>query len=106
MDIGELDEGFSVAALAGKLANIRDDISDEFLQRRSIATFKKIVTGDRIKAEFKGENPFEFAPYAKLLFSANDIPRTKDKTGAVLRRMVIIPFNAVFSKDDPDYAIN
>ena len=103
MDIGELDEGVSVAALAGKLANIGDDISDEFLQRRSIATFKKIVTGDRIKAEFKGENPFEFAPYAKLLFSANDIPRTKDKTGAVLRRMVIIPFNAVFSKDDPDY---
>ena len=103
LDIGELDERFSVAGLAGKLANIGDDISDEFLQGRSIATFKKIVTGDRIKAEFKGENPFEFAPYVKLLFSANDIPRTKDKTGAVLRRMVIIPFNAVFSKNDPDY---
>ena len=103
LDIGELDERFSVAGLAGKLANIGDDISDEFLQGRSIATFKKIVTGDRIKAEFKGENPFEFAPYVKLLFSANDIPRTKDKTGAVLRRMVIIPFNAIFSKDDPDY---
>lgn len=27
----------------------------------------------------------------------------KDKTGAVLRRLVIIPFNATFSKDDPDY---
>lgn len=26
-----------------------------------------------------------------------------DKTGAVLRRLVIIPFNATFSKDDPDY---
>lgn len=103
LDIGELDERFSVAGITGKLANIGDDISDEFLQGRSIARFKKIVTGERIKAEFKGENPFEFAPYAKFLFSANDIPRTKDKTGAVLRRMVIIPFNAVFSKDDPDY---
>jgi putative DNA primase/helicase len=27
----------------------------------------------------------------------------RDKTGAVLRRMVIIPFNATFSKSDPDY---
>lgn len=103
LDIADLTERFSVAGIAGKLANIGDDISDEFLQGRSIAIFKKIVTGDRIKAEFKGENPFEFSPYAKLLFSANDIPRTKDKTGAVLRRMVIIPFNAVFSKSDPDY---
>ena len=41
--------------------------------------------------------------------SANDIPRMKDKTGAVLRRLVIIPFNARFTKYlpsgeiDPDY---
>ena len=103
LDLSELDERFSIAGLAGKLANIGDDISDEFLQGRSIAIFKKIVTGDRIKAEYKGENPFQFSPYVKLLFSANDIPRTKDRTGAVLRRMVIIPFNATFSKDDPDY---
>lgn len=27
----------------------------------------------------------------------------KDKTGAVLRRLAIIPFNATFSKNDPDY---
>ena len=33
-----------------------------------------------------------------MLFSANDIPRMKDKTGAVLRRLTIIPFNARFSK--------
>ena len=103
LDISELEERFSVAGIAGKLANIGDDISDEFLQGRAVATFKKMVTGDRIKAELKGENPFMFKPYVKLLFSANTIPRTKDRTGAVLRRMVIIPFNATFSKDDPDY---
>lgn len=32
-------------------------------------------------------------------FSANQIPRIKDKTGAVQRRLVIIPFDANFSKD-------
>lgn len=103
LDLAELDERFSVAMLYGKLANIGDDISDSFLQGNSVANFKKVVTGDSLKAEFKGETPFFFRPYVKLLFSANEIPRIKDKTGAVLRRFVIIPFNATFSKKDKDY---
>ena len=89
--------------LFGKLANIGDDIGDEFMQGSAVSIFKKIVTGNRIKAEQKGRDPFEFNPYVKLLFSANDMPRMRDKTGAVLRRLVMIPFNATFSKDDPDY---
>ena len=56
-----------------------------------------------VKAEHKGQDPFFYKPTVKLIFSANQIPRMKDRTGAVLRRMVIIPFNATFSKDDPDY---
>lgn len=103
LDLAELDERFSVAEMSGRLANIGDDISDEFMQGRSIATFKKIVSGNSVKAEYKGQDVFFFSPYVKLLFSANNIPRTKDKTGAVLRRLVIIPFNAVFSESDEDY---
>ena len=104
LDLGELDERFSVATLAGRLANIGDDISDEFLKGKSVAMFKKIVSGNEIKAEIKNDpNIFFIRPYVKLLLSANTIPRMKDKTGAVLRRLVIVPFNAKFSKDDPDY---
>ena len=104
LDLAELDERFSVATMGGRLANIGDDISDDFMQGKSVAMFKKIVSGNEIKAEIKNDpNIFFIRPYVKLLFSANDIPRMKDKTGAVLRRLVIVPFNAKFSKDDPDY---
>lgn len=103
LDLRELGDRFSTAMIFGKCANIGDDIGDEFLQGNSVAIFKKIVTGNRIKAELKGMNPFEFFPYVKLLFSANDMPRMRDKTGAVLRRLVMIPFNATFSRDDADY---
>lgn len=103
LDLKELGDRFSTSMMFGKLANIGDDIGDDFLQGSQVATFKKVVTGNRIKAERKGQDPFEFNPFIKLLFSANDIPRMKDKTGAVLRRLVIIPFNASFSKDDHDY---
>ena len=109
LDLKELGDRFKTAEMFGKLANIGDDIGDGFLHGSQVATFKKVVTGNRIKAERKGQDPFEFNPYVKLLFSANDIPRMKDKTGAVLRRLVIIPFNARFTKYlpsgeiDPDY---
>lgn len=110
LDLKELGDRFSTSMMFGKLANIGDDIGDDFLQGSQVSIFKKVVTGNRIKAERKGQDPFEFNPYVKLLFSANDIPRMKDKTGAVLRRLVIIPFNARFSKylsdgvtPDPEY---
>ena len=103
LDLGELDERFSTAMMSGKLANIGDDISDEFMHGKSISLFKKIVSGNAIKAEYKGQDAFMYKPYVKLLFSANEIPRTKDKTGAVLRRLVIIPFNAKFDKSSKDY---
>lgn len=101
LDLKELGDRFKTAELFGKLANIGDDIGDEFIANASI--FRKLVTGDRVSAERKGRDPFEFNNYSKFLFSANNIPRIKDKTGAVQRRLVIIPFDATFSPDSPDF---
>lgn len=101
LDLNELGDRFKTAELFGKLANIGDDIGDDFIQNPAV--FKKLASGDRLNAEHKGQDPFDFNSYAKLLFSANNIPRIKDKSGAVISRLVIIPFNATFTKDDPDY---
>lgn len=100
LDLGELGDRFKTAELFGKLANLGDDIGDEFIANPAI--FKKLVTGDRVSVERKGKDPFEFNNYAKFLFSANNIPRIKDKTGAVQCRLIIIPFNATFSEYLPD----
>ena len=101
LDLKELDQKFQNTALFGKLANLGDDISDEFIANTSI--FKKFVTGERVQVQNKGEKPFEFNNYAKFIFSANNIPRIKDKTGAVLRRLLIVPFNANFTRNDSDH---
>lgn len=104
LDLKELGDRFKTAELFGKLANIGDDIGDEFIANASI--FRKLVTGERVSVERKGADPFEFNNYAKFLFSANEIPRIKDKTGAVQRRLAIVPFDAKFTPDDPDYDPN
>jgi putative DNA primase/helicase len=103
LDLKKLGDRFSTVMLFGKLANIGDDISDEFIMDASI--FKKIVTGETIDAEQKGQPKFEFEPYTKLFFSANNIPRMGKgrDSAAILRRLVIIPFDAKFSADDPDF---
>lgn len=104
LDIEELGDRFNSVMLAGKLANIGDDISDEFLQGREVSIFKKVVSGNAIKAENKGQDVFFFRPYTKLLFSANEIPRFRNKGfEAIKRRLIIIPFNATFSPNDPDF---
>ena len=103
LDLKNLSGRFDKVTMFGKLANIGDDISDEFVVDTSF--FKKVVTGNRIEAEHKGQPVFTFAPYVKLYFSANNIPRMGKGRDwdAIKRRMVIIPFNAKFSPEDPDY---
>lgn len=101
LDLKELGDRFKTAELFGKLANVGDDIGDEFIANASV--FKKLVTGERVSVERKGQDPFEFNNYSKFLFSANSIPRMRDKTGAVQRRLTIIPFEAKFTKDDEDF---
>jgi putative DNA primase/helicase len=97
----ELGHRFKTAEIFGKLANIGDDIDSEYIQ--SNAVFKKLVTGETVNAERKGKDPFEFNNYGKLIFSANEMPRINDRTDGLISRLIIIPFNAKFTAQDPDF---
>lgn len=103
LDLKKLGDRFSTVMMFGKLANIGDDISNEFVT--DTAVFKKIVTGETIDAEQKGQPKFDFKPFCKLLFSANSIPRMGkgSDSQAIMRRLVIVPFNAKFKSDDPNF---
>jgi P4 family phage/plasmid primase-like protien len=92
----DLEENrFKVAQLYGKLANVFADLDARGLQSSSM--FKTLTTGDPIDAERKHCDPFRFRSYAKLLFSANRIPPSRDRTHAFYRRWLIIPFTRTFN---------
>lgn len=101
ISLEELGQRFKTAELYGKLANIGDDISSRYMEDNAI--FKKLVTGETVNAERKGKDPFDFNNYSKLIFSANEVPRINDTSDGLMRRLVIVPFNAKFSKHDSDY---
>lgn len=97
----ELNHRFKTYQLEGKLANIGDDISNKYIEDNS--TFKKLVTGEKVNVEMKGRDPYDFKNYSKLIFSANELPRINDLSSGLKRRLIFIPFNAHFSKNDKDY---
>jgi len=94
------DNRFRAAELLGKLANISADIGSHSLENSG--RFKMLVTGDILQVERKHQQPFKFRNYARMLFSCNEIPRSKDKTYAFYRRWLIIPFNKTFKGKKAD----
>jgi putative DNA primase/helicase len=88
------DNRFAASSLYGKLANIHSDIPSKMLEDTSL--FKELVSGDMIQAEEKFKPPFQFKNRAKLLFSMNSIPSTKDLSHAFFRRLLFIPFEQQF----------
>lgn len=86
---------FAVADLYGKLANICADIPSTGLQTTGMI---KTLTGsdDLLRAEFKGQNSFQFINFSKLIFSCNQIPTAWDDTDAFYKRIRIIEFSQRF----------
>ena len=91
---------FKTAELFGKLANICADLPANPIENS--APLKMITSGDSISAERKHQQPFKFRPYATLLFSANEIPRSRDRTYAYYRRWSFIPFPNRFEGEQRD----
>lgn len=101
LDLKELGQRFKTAELFGQLVNIGDDISGEYIKDSS--ELKKLATGETLNVERKGRDPFDFQNYSKLIFSANKPPKINDTSSGLMRRLMMVPFNAVFDPSDEDY---
>ena len=86
---------FATAQLFGKMANLHADIPNKTIE--NTAQFKEITSGDMIQAEEKHKNPFSFRNRAKLIYSANEPPSSKDNTEGFHRKLLIIPFPTKFT---------
>jgi len=90
--MGELR--FAIAQLYGKLLNSYADISNEELD--NLGMFKQLISGDTIQAEKKNKDPFNFTPYAKHFFSANEMPQIKDNSDGAFRRIYLTKWENQF----------
>ncbi|MCD6162121.1 MAG: toprim domain-containing protein [candidate division Zixibacteria bacterium] len=101
VELQRLDDPFLPAELYGKLANIVGDLSSKELYQTG--RLKSLSSGtDVIQAQKKYGQPFTFINHAKLIYAANELPKTKDQTLAFWRRVCLLEFRQTFvgKKDD------
>lgn len=96
-----LGDRFNKAELFGKLANIFADLPSKAIDDGGM--FKSLTGEDYVTAERKNKDPFNFRPYARLLFSCNDIPKNyADRSDGFYRRLLIIRFDKAVPADRRD----
>lgn len=95
--------------LINKLVNFDYDVDNKATEFEG--EFKKITTGEPIRANQKYVCAFSFSPYCKLAMAANIFPRITDHSSAFYNRLILIPCDRVFSpeeqnRDLPDQLID
>lgn len=91
--MGRLEEQFYLSRLVGKLINMSTEIEQRAMQSMEI---KAIVSGDPISAAFKNQDPFDFVPFCKLIYSTNRLPRVLDNSDGFFRKVLLIEFAGQF----------
>ena len=96
-----LGDRFNKAELFGKLANIFADLPSKAIDDGGM--FKSLTGEDYITAERKNKDPFSFRPYARLLFSCNEIPKNyNDRSDGFYRRLIIMRFDKSVPRERRD----
>ena len=94
---------FKLEMLLGKVCNIGDDISNKYLD--DISNLMSIITGDPILINRKGKSVISAQLSLLTIFSANRLPKIRNKSQGAYRRFLIIPFNADFNGQVQDRRI-
>ncbi|MCK4676770.1 MAG: hypothetical protein KAT48_01445 [Bacteroidales bacterium] len=101
IELHELANKHYVIKLQNKLLNVCSEVDKSILKTD---IFKKIVSGDSLTGDKKFKDTITFDPYCKLIFAANDLPASSDKSHGYFRRLIILKFNNIFEgkKQDKD----
>lgn len=102
----DIGKRFQAGQLVGKLANLGDDISNEYVDGDACASIKAIAAGNEIYTDVKGGDGFTFKPYCLSVFSANKFPRLADTSYGMMRRLFPMGFHADFKASSDSYDIN
>ena len=95
-----MGERFQLAETEGKLLNIADEVVQGMKFHEGV--FKSFTAGEPVRIERKGHDSITAPPTARLLMLGNEHLPFKDMSGAIERRLLLLKFNKVPSKEDLD----
>lgn len=86
---------YNPAQLYHKLANVCADINGTKLTAARLGVIKTLTGGDKVDAQRKFQSNLRFAPYAKMWFSCNVLPRMSGLTYAEKRRFMVFKWHKI-----------
>ncbi|MBS7576836.1 DNA primase [Enterococcus sp. MMGLQ5-2] len=95
LKIKEFESDFKLASAYGKTLLIGDDNNPRDFNETS-ESFKSVLTGDGVLLNPKGKTPFTTVLTPFVIQSMNGLPRFRDMTDGLLRRLRVIRFNHVY----------
>ena len=102
---GKDANSFLLGQMIGAVANLVDESNGvDYLD--SCATLKVISSHDPIMINRKYLQPIEAELYVPMIFSMNQMPKTKEKSEALERRLHIVPFGSRFMAEGTPVAKN
>jgi putative DNA primase/helicase len=87
-------DNFAIGELFNKMANLSPDINSEAL--KNTGYFKSLTGHDLQSAARKFKTRVNFVNYAKMIFCANELPRTSDLNLAFFNRWILLDFPYTF----------
>ncbi len=87
--------------LDGKFFNISEETPDDDLLNNHM--FKLLSAGGEITVRQPYREAYSIRNKAKLLFACNSLPESRDLSKGFFRRFMVVPFNAEFTPEDPDF---
>lgn len=84
------ENSFNISELHTKLVNIGGDIDGGVLENTGM--FKQLSGNDLVSAKRKFKNDLKFKNYAKMIFSCNSLPSTKDVSRGFWDRWILLKF--------------
>lgn len=100
VSLSDFDQPYSLATLEGKLVNLDDDAADRKTLENT-GKFKSTIAGNAIQVRQIFTAPITIVPFVTCIVNCNKLPRIKDDTGGLYRRMIILELSNVIRNPDP-----
>lgn len=100
VSLSEFGDKFKMASMIDKIANISGEMGD--IEKIPEERLKAVIGGDHIEVEKKFKDSQSMRLTSKMMFSANDVPRFRDRTLGLWRKLLVVEFSVTIPEGSED----
>jgi len=100
ISLSKFEDDTSILSLTGKMLNISDDVNASYIEKSE--KLKLMSAGNELSIRPIYSSSTNFKNTSTFILTANELPVFKDKSNGFYRRVLIIPFDFIVNKRNPN----